>query len=128
MNLSDEEKIVYLANLVAVSRADGSVSPNESHAIEGAQKRIGAKKTALSKADTLAQSSGFCPAVVGSFSVRIANLEDMIAVFLADGSLDQAEKPVVLAFAKNIGITNEQLQLILSEVRASFKSWTQGRP
>ena len=122
MNLSEEEKIAYLANLVAVSRADGSVSPNETYAIETAQKRIGAKKTALRKADTLAQSDGFSPSMVGSFSVRIANLEDMIAVSLADGTLDHEEKPVVLTFAKNVGITNEQLQLILSEVRASLKS------
>lgn len=122
MNLSDEEKIAYLANLVAVSRADGSVSPNETHAIEAAQKRIGAKKTALRKADTLAQRDRFIPTVVGSFSARIANLEDMIAVSLVDGVLDQAEKPVVLAFAKSVGITNEQLQLILSEVRASLSS------
>lgn len=122
MNLSDEEKIAYLANLVAVSRADGAVSPNETNAIEAAQKRIGAKKAALRKADTLAQSDGFSPSVVGSFSSRIANLEDMIAVSLADGALDQAEKPIVLTFAKRVGITNEQLQLILSEVRASLSS------
>jgi len=122
MNLSDEEKIIYLANLVAVSRADGSVSPNETHAIEAAQKRIGATKTSLRKADTLAQSDGFALSAVGSFSFRVANLEDMMAVSLADGSLDQTEKPVVLSFAKETGITNEQLQLILSEVRASLIS------
>lgn len=122
MNLSDEEKIAYLANLVAVSRADGSVSPNETLAIEAAQKRIGAKNTALRKADTLAQRDGFSPDVVGSFSTRIANLEDMLSVSLADGVLDQAEKLVVLAFAKKTGVTNDQLQLILSEVRASLKS------
>lgn len=122
MNLSDEEKIAYLANLIAVSRADGSVSQNETLAIESAQKSIGANKTEFRKADTLAQSDGFSLTVVGSFSVRIANLEDMISVALADGVLDQAEKPVVLTFAKNVGITNEQLQLILSEVRASLKS------
>jgi len=122
MKLSDEEKIAYLSNLIAVSRADGSVSPNETHTIEEAQKRIKARKTALRKADTLAQSDGFAPAVVGSFSVRIANLEDMIAVALADGALDQAEKPIVLTFAKSVGITNEQLQTILLEVRASLSS------
>jgi hypothetical protein len=122
MNLSDEEKIAYLANLITVSRADGSVSPNETLAMENAQKRIGANKTEFRKADTLAQSNGFSPTIVGSFSVRIANLEDMLSVALADGVLDQAEKPIVLAFAKNVGITNEQLQLILSEVRASHNS------
>ena len=122
MNLSEEEKITYLANLMAVSRADGSVSPNETYAIETAQKRIGAKRTALRKADTLAQSDGFSPTPVGSFSFRIANLEDMIVVSLADGTLDHEEKPVVLTFARKVGITNEQLQLILSEVRTSLKS------
>lgn len=122
MNLSDDQRITYLANLVAVSRADGSVSPNESQAIEAALKRIGGRKTALKKADTLAQSEGFVPTAVGSFSARIANLEDMMLVSLADGVLDQVEKPVVLAFAKKVGITNEQLQLVLGEVRASLTS------
>ncbi len=107
---------------MAVSRTDGSVSPNEILAIEAAQKRIGAKKTALRKGDAMAHNDGFKPAVVGSFSARIANLEDMILVSLADGVLDQAEKPVVLSFAKSVGITNEQLQLILTEVRTSLQS------
>ncbi|TVO59027.1 zinc-ribbon domain-containing protein [Denitromonas halophila] len=120
MKLSDDEKITYLANLVAVSRADGSVSPNEIHAVEEAQKRIGAKRTALRKAEALAQGEGFLPSVVGTFSARIANLEDMVSVSLADGVLDQAEKPVILAFARLVGITNEQFQLLVSEVRASF--------
>lgn len=122
MSLSDEKKVGYLATLVAVSRADGSVSPNETLTIEVAQKRIGARKTALRKADTLAQSEGFPPSPVGAFSVRIANLEDMMFVSLADGALDQAEKPVVLAFANLVGVTNEQLKMILSEVRTSLTS------
>lgn len=122
MNLVDEEKITYLANLIAVSRADGSVSPNETLAIEAAMKRIGAKKIVLRKAEVLAQSDGFAPEVIGSFSVRIANLEDMFSVSLADGVIDQSEKPIVLSFAKKVGITNEQLQLILNEVRASLSS------
>ena len=46
----------------------------------------------------------------------------MILVSLADGVLEQAEKPVVLAFAKKVGITNEQLQIVLGEVRATLKS------
>ncbi len=122
MNLTDDQKIAYLANLVAVSRADGGISPNETQAIETAMKGISGKKAILKKAELLAQSEGFIPTAVGSFSVRIANLEDMILVSLADGVFDQAEKPVVLAFAKQVGITNDQLQLVLGEVRASLSS------
>jgi hypothetical protein len=122
MNLTDDQKVTYLANLVAVSRVDGSVSPNESQTIDIVLKRIGASKAALKKADALAQSEGFIPIAVGAFSAQIANLEDMMLVSLADGALDQAEKPMVLAFAKKVGITNEQLQLIVGEVRASLNS------
>ena len=122
MNLNSEDRIIYLANLIAVSRVDGSVSPNETHAIETAQKRIGANKTDLRKAEAVAQSDGFTPDAVGSFSTRIANLEDMLFVALADGVLEQAEKPLVLAFARKVGITNEQLQLVLSETKVSLSS------
>lgn len=120
MILSDEDKVIYLANLVAVSRADKGVSPNEIHAIEEAQKRISARKTDLKKADTVAQAEGFSPTPIGPFSTRIANLEDMMLISLADGVLDQAEKPLILEFARRIGITNDQLQIILSEVRQSL--------
>jgi len=76
----------------------------------------------LKKADALAQSEGFIPTAVGSFSSRIANLEDMMLVSLIDGALDQAEKSAVLMFAKKVGVTNDQLQQILSEVKASLAS------
>ena len=122
MKLNDDEKSIYLANLVAVSRADGSISPNEIQAIEASQKAIGARKTALKKAEKLAESEGFIPTAVGPFSARIANLEDMMLVSLIDGALDQAEKSAVLVFAKKIGITNDQLQQVLSEVKAFLAS------
>ena len=114
MNLSNEEKITYLANLFAVARADGSVSPNETQSIEEAQKRIGARKTALRKAETAVEAD-YVATPVGPFSAKIANLEDMVLVSLVDGALDQSEKPVVLEFARRVGVTNDQLKLILTQ-------------
>jgi hypothetical protein len=43
-----------LANLLAVARADESISPNEAQTIQDAQKRIGARKTLLKKAESAA--------------------------------------------------------------------------
>ena len=120
MSVTEKEKISYLANLIAVSRADGIISPSETLVIEGVQKRIRARKTELNKADLTAQDKNFTPIPVGCFSSRIANLEDMIKVSLADGVLDNAEKPLILNFAKQAGINNEQFQLILSEVKSSL--------
>lgn len=122
MNLTDEEKIVYLANVISVSRSDGSVSPSENRAIDDIQKSIGAQKSVLKKAELLAQKESFVPNIVGSFSSRISNLEDMLYVSLSDGSIDGSEKTVILDFAKKTAISNEQLQLILSEVRCRISA------
>ncbi len=122
MNLSDSEKAVYLANLIAVSRVDGSVAPCETRVVEAAQKRLGAGEAELKKAKMMAASDGFQPQPVGSFSVRVANLEDAVMVSLVDGVLDLAEKPMVFDFAERVGVTSDQLQLILSEVGASLTS------
>lgn len=122
MSLTDAEKVAYLANLYAVARADGLVSPNEVQAIESAQKRIRARKALLSKADTAASETDFSPSLVGPLSVRVANLEDMVVVSLVDGALDDAEKPLVAAFAKKVGITNDQLKMIVSEAKQRISS------
>ena len=101
--LSNSEKITYLANLYAVARADGSISPNEVRAIEDAQKRIKATKAAMKKAEALAESSNNATSLVERLSMCIANLEDMVLVALIDGALDRAEAPLITGFAKSIG-------------------------
>lgn len=117
MVLTSEQKIAYLANMVFVARADSIIAPSESASLQRAQKQIGATKAALRKAELAAEVEGFAPAPVGPFSAKVANLEDMVRVAIADGKIDDAEKPAILAFAKQIGLTNEQLQLIASEVK-----------
>jgi len=118
--LDEEEKIVYLANLLSVARADGSISPNEMQAIEAAQKRIGARKTLLRKAEGLVEAKQYSPAPVGSLSAKVSNIEDMVSVSFADGALDDKEKPVVLAFAQKVGVTNNQLKQIVGHARATI--------
>lgn len=122
MNLNDQEKVLYLANLIAISRVDGIVSQNELSVIETVQKRIGARKTELKKAENLVQSGDFKSKSVGKFSERAANLEDMMMVALADGALDDSEKSILISFAKQIGITNEQVKLIFSERKSVLAS------
>ena len=116
--LSNSEKITYLANLYAVARADGGIlSPNETRAIEDAQKRIKATKTAMKKAEALAESSNNATSLVERLSMCIANLEDMVLVALIDGVLDRAEAPVITGFAKSIGLSNELFKRIVADTR-----------
>lgn len=125
--LTNDEKITYLANLYAVARADGSVSPNELRAIEASQKQIKATKTALKKAESLAESSNNATGPMQRLSMNIANLEDMVLVALVDGSLDRAEAPVITGFAKSIGITNDLLKRIVGQAKRVVTEMTATR-
>src|SRR5207247_2188602 len=65
---------------------------------------------------------GFSLTKVGSFADQVQNLEDMISVALADCELAQAEADVIGSFCGLIGIHQEQLDLITSEVSKRVKS------
>jgi len=115
--MTEEEKILYLANVVAVARADEQVTPNESHVLNEIQKMIGAKKASMNKARLLAESSEFAIEPVGCFSARISNLEDMVYVAIVDGNLDERERPAIVEFARKVNVTNEQFQGIVGEAK-----------
>ncbi|HDM10136.1 MAG TPA: zinc-ribbon domain-containing protein [Desulfobacteraceae bacterium] len=128
MELTDKERIAYLANIIAVARADGRISPMEKSVITRIQKRIKAKKSELNKAESRAESSEFEITPVGRFSVKIQNLEDMIHISVVDGSLDTSEKSVVIEFAKAVGVTQEQFKTIVAEVKNYLASETNTVP
>jgi len=117
MTLSNEQKVLYLANVIAMARADGQLSPVEEAAIEVVQKSIGARKTELNKAFSQAEKDQFQPAPVGFWSNKIKNLEDIIYVSMIDGVVDNNEKKLLLSFAKQIQISQDQLNLIISDVK-----------
>jgi uncharacterized tellurite resistance protein B-like protein len=71
MTLSNEQKVLYLANVIAMARADGQLSPVEEAAIEVVQKSIGARKTELNKAFSQAEKEQFQPTPVGFWSNKM---------------------------------------------------------
>ena len=119
-----DEKITYLSNIVSIARADGSISPKETEALELIQKTIKARKTELTKAYKIAESKDHKIIPVGSWSDKICNLEGMIYVSAVDGVIDNKEKPSLLKFAKQININQEQLKYILSDVQSEIASQT----
>ncbi len=118
------EKIIYLANIVSVARADGNISPKEIDAIEKIQKTIGARKTELNKAYKVAESQDYEINPVGHWSDKIHNLEDVIYVSMVDGLIDDKEKPSILKFAKQINIKQEQIKYIVADVKNEISSLT----
>jgi uncharacterized tellurite resistance protein B-like protein len=121
IDLTDSEKTSYLANLWLVARADKALSDQEEALIDRVQKSIEAKRSHNTAAQKAVETGGFALSKVGSFADQVQNLEDMIAVALADSDLAQAESDVIASFCGLVGIQQEQLDLITADVSKRLK-------
>jgi len=124
MALSDDQKVIYLANIVQITRADGKLVSQETEALEAIQKAIGAKKVILNKAYSTAETQGFKMVPVGHWTDQVKNLEDIIYVSMVDGSIDATEKPMVLEFAKLVKVSKEQFNVIANDVKTVLSADT----
>jgi uncharacterized tellurite resistance protein B-like protein len=113
----------YLANLITIAIADGNISKKEEAAIERAYKEINAKKTDLEEAKRIAERGDYQVTPVGRYSERIRSLEDMVFIALADSDFADSEKNVILSFARAVGVKQEQINTILSEAIARFRTY-----
>lgn len=119
--MNNAELINYLANIVKVIRADGVLSPREEAVYLDICKELKAHKKDIRGADKLAIDETYTVLPVGQFSDKVRNLEDLILVSLADGNIDIKEKSLIVQFAKQIGITQEQISLILKECKVKME-------
>lgn len=124
--MTNEDKVLYLANVALISAVDGEVNPLEANAIENIRQEIGATEDNLRQALTAVAQGDHQLTPIGRYSERIRNLEDMIVVAIVDGGFTKAEKPEVLSFAKSLKITQEQISEILNESKTRIKSQTAG--
>ena len=118
MDLSEQEQVVYLANLIAVARIDGRLASREMQVLGTARKGVGARKSVTKKAELLAETPAYVPKPVGLFSVRVANLEDQIRTALADGPLTGQEQAALGNYAHEAGITDAKLKAMIAEIES----------
>lgn len=116
-----KEPIPFLANIALVAHADGTLSANEIAQLELIRKEYGIKKSDFSAALTLVESGNYKLTPVGSFADQVKNLELILRVALADSDLDAKEIEMITGFCTAIGIHQDQLERMRTEVLASFK-------
>lgn len=125
--MDKEQQVKYLANVYAVLAADGDVDRLEERVFEQISRGIQAGYFERKQALELAGSDGL-PAVLDvRWSDQIRNLEDMFFAGLCDDSLESAEKKVIVAFARTIGISQKQLDQIRAESRKRYADFQSGR-
>ncbi len=115
--MTRKERIVYLGNVAHVAGADSEVSPKEGEAIEQVRKEMGIPEEDLARALQAVGQGRHSVAPVGRFSDRIRNLEDMVFVAVCDNRFSGDEKPEIVGFAKQVGVSQAQLNEILKEAR-----------
>lgn len=115
------DPVPFLANIALVARADGKLSPEELAQLEAIRKECGFKKGDFSAAIRLAESGKHTLTPVGTFADQVKNLESVLRVAYAVGDLDPAEVQLITDFCYRVGIHQEQLDKIITEVLASLQ-------
>ncbi|HUT91221.1 MAG TPA: zinc ribbon domain-containing protein [Thermoguttaceae bacterium] len=123
--MNEAEIVTYLANVMCVARADSVLQPEEESALEAIRTALKAKKTDMGKAEKIASKPDYQPTPVGCYSDKIRNFEDMVFVALADTKIDPTEKVMIVAFAKQIAMTQDQVNIVISEARSRVQTQAQ---
>ena len=119
--MTEQEQIQYLANVFYVARADGRVDVAEDSSVEDMARGIGAGYLETRKALDLSAEKDFCVQFPPRLSDRIRNLEDMLYLAYCHQGLHDLEKGIIVDFARKIGITQEQLNLMRKEAKARLQ-------
>jgi len=121
--MNKEEKVGYLANIYQLLMSDGVVDRLEEKAFEEISKDIGAGYFERRSGMEAAREDGFVAKPVGRWSDRIKNLEDMLYAAICNGVVDAAEKRLIKEFGGNVGISQEQFDVIKEETRARYAEY-----
>ena len=110
------DPIPFLANIIAVAHANGQLSTGESAQLEAIRSEFNFKKGDFTKAAKLVEQGDYHLTPVGSFADQVANLECILRVAYADAELEQAESSLIAGFCEKIGIYQDQLDRLISQV------------
>jgi len=113
--MNRDEKVQYLANICCLLIADGDIDPTEQEVFEEISQGIGAGFLEREEAVRLARGPGYQVWPIGRWSQRIRNLEDMLLAVYSNGVLEPMEKKNIKEYARQLGISQEQLDLIRKE-------------
>jgi len=119
--MTKEEQVQYLANIYHVARASGRVEVIEDSVAEEMATGIGAGYLETRNALDLSSKKDFCVKFSTRLSDRIRNLEDMLFLAYCDKALHELEKKIVVDFARQLGITQEQMNMIRKEAKARLR-------
>ena len=120
--MNQQEQIQYLANIYNLAAADGNFEVEEDYLLQEIAKGIGAGYLETRKALDLSQQKDFAVKLPHRYSEKLRCLEDMLFLALSDKKLQEMEKEIIITFAKQLGVNQEQMDLIRKETKDRLKA------
>ena len=123
--MKEEERVRYLANVYYLLISNGGVDRMEEKVFEEIRRDVGAGYFEREKAKEMAQKEGYQVQLVGRWSERVANFEDMLYAAYCNGVFERAEKKAIKEYAGQLGIDQKQFDVIKQETKrryAEFKA------
>jgi uncharacterized tellurite resistance protein B-like protein len=118
--MNSEEKVGYLANICYVLISDGAVDRIEEKTFRDIARGVGAGYFEEKAAMELARKPGYQVQLVGRWSQRIGNLEDMLFAAYCNGVLEKTEKKAIQQYAVQVGISQAQFDVIKEETKRRY--------
>lgn len=122
------DSVKFIANIQSVITADGKIHPGEAAQCDEIRKHFKFSKSEWSKGEKMAAMPDFGLQPTGTFADKVQNLEMMLRVAYADGEADDNEVATIAKFCELIGISQEQLDSLNSDVAEEILSKTKSCP
>ena len=119
--MTQQEQIQYLANLYFLAGADHNFEVEEDYILQDIAKGIGAGYLETRKALDFAGEKDFQIKLPTRYSETLRCLEDMLFLAMSDSKLDRMEKEIIVKYAKQLGINQQQLDQIRQETIQRLK-------
>ncbi len=114
-------RAAYLANVLSIAKIDDGVAPDESRVLRSIIHRIGATQQDLVAAGKLLSSGRFNMDVPDSPSLRMDNLQDMVMVALADGSVSSRESAPIEVVAEAMNYSQADIDLAVRRAKLALQ-------
>lgn len=111
----EREKLhAHFANLVRLAKADGIIDDSERQHLYKLGKRINMTQEEVDVFISKPLTDAFIPPI--ELEDKFEQLHDMIAVILADGSIDEAEKKLCRSFIIGLGLDDSKTDRIIEVI------------
>ncbi len=120
-SLAKAERVAYLANVLAIAAHAGEIGPEEARVIEHVAARVAATDADMEAARHLQESGHYKMALMRDQRIRMANLEDMVLVALADGTIREAESAPIEKLAGAMRYSQVDIEMAVRRAKQRLR-------